>query len=186
MTGLLGGAFDPPHNGHLALARGALDQLDLEHLMVLVNDDPGHKEVVSPAEARLELARAAFGGLPATVVELDRHPRTVDLLREERWERPIFLVGADQFAEFLEWKEPEEVLQRAWLGVATRPGYPAAQLREVLARLTHPERVRFFEIPPVDVSSSEVRRRAVAGEPIDGLVPDAVARLVCELGLYRS
>jgi nicotinate-nucleotide adenylyltransferase len=184
VTGLLGGAFDPPHNGHLALARGALDRLGLDRLVVLVNVDPGHKEVVAPTEARMRLAQAAFAELPVSV-ERDPHPRTVDLLREGRWEDPVFLVGADQFAGFLDWKEPQEVLRLARLGVATRPGYDTVQLDSVRRRLSHPERVRYFEIPPIDVSSTAVRLHVAASESIDGLVPEGVARLISELDLYR-
>jgi nicotinate-nucleotide adenylyltransferase len=184
MVGLLGGAFDPPHNGHVTLARAALEQHGVERLEILVVDDPGHKEVVAPADARLRLTRAAFAGLPVTV-ELDRHAHTVDLLRERRWPDPLFVIGADEFRDFLSWKEPEEVLKLARLGVATRPGYPASRLYSVLARLERPERVAYFEIPPVEGSSTEVRRRVAAGEPIDDLVPPRVAELVRELGLYR-
>jgi nicotinate-nucleotide adenylyltransferase len=184
MVGVLGGAFDPPHNGHVALVRAALEQLGLERLEVLVAADPGHKDVAAPADARLRLTQAAFDGLPV-VVELDRHARTVELLRERRWQDPLFLIGADEFGDFLSWKEPEEVLELARLGVATRPGYPPDRRHGVLARLAHPERVLYFEIPPVAVSSTDLRSRVAAGESIAGLVPPSVAQLVDELGLYR-
>ena len=184
MIGLLGGAFDPPHNGHVALAEAALAQLGLERLDVLVVADPGHKRVEASAEARLRLAEAAFEGLPVSV-QLDDHPRTVDLLREDRWRDPLFLVGADEFSDFLSWKEPETVLKLAWLGVATRPGYPRERLESVLGRLSHPGRVLFFDIPPVAASSTEIRRRVAEGKPLDDLVPPRVAELVRELDLYR-
>jgi len=184
MVGIFGGAFDPPHNGHVALARAALAQLGLERLDVLVVADPGHKRVEAPAEARLRLAEAAFDGLPVSV-ELDDHPRTVDLLREGRWRDPLFLVGADEFCDFLSWKEPEAVLQLARLGVATRPGYPRERLASVLDRLSQPERVLFFDIPRVAVSSTEIRRRVAQGKPLDDLVPPRVAALVRELDVYR-
>src|SRR5258708_5583336 len=81
---------------------------------------PGHKQVETPADVRLRLAQAAF---PGDEVVLDEHPRTIDLLRAHpEWRDPIFLIGADQFRSFLTWKEPDEVLRRARLGVATRPG----------------------------------------------------------------
>jgi nicotinate-nucleotide adenylyltransferase len=186
VTGLFGGAFDPPHLGHLAVARGAIAQLGLEKLIVLVVADPGHRVVGSPVQTRLRLAEAAFAEVPATTVELDRHAFTVDLLREKRFRDPIFVVGADQLARFHTWKEPEEVLRLARLGVATRPGYDRSALEEALARLARPERVLCFEIPPVPVSGTLVRERARRGETLDGLVPPAVASLVDELGLYRG
>jgi nicotinate-nucleotide adenylyltransferase len=149
---------------------------------VLVVADPGHKRVATDPAVRLELARAAF---PGEEVELDRHARTIDMLRERRFDDPVFLVGADQFADFLSWKEPNGVLELARLGVATRPGTTRAGLEPVLAALDRPDRVGFFEIEPLDVSSSDVRERVARGEPIDGLVPAPVAAEIERLGLYR-
>jgi nicotinate-nucleotide adenylyltransferase len=187
VTGLFGGAFDPPHAGHVALARAALERLGLAELVVLVVADPGHRRVASSADVRLRLARAAFGDLPRTRVELDRHRFTVDLLRDGRFDDPIFLVGADQLAAFpTTWKEPAEVLRLARLGVATRPGVDDQAVEAALARLGQPDRVIRFEIPPVEVSGTDVRARAARGEPIDGLVPARVAALVSELRLYRG
>lgn len=183
MTGLFGGAFDPPHNGHAALAQAAVDHFGLARLVVLVAAAPGHREVTAPAEIRLRLAQAAF---PAADVRLDRHARTIDLLRAERFDDPIFLVGADQFRDFLAWKEPEAVLELARLGVGTRPGYAREQLEEVLAALPDPERVTFFEIEPVPVSGTMVRARAARGEPLDGLVAPRVAAEIAALRLYRG
>jgi nicotinate-nucleotide adenylyltransferase len=181
-TGLFGGAFDPPHNGHVALARTAEAALGLDDLVVLVAARPGHKQVDLDADTRLRLARAAF---PDRRVELDEHERTVDMLRERRFEDPVFLVGADEFCDFLDWKDPEGVLERTRLAVATRPGYPRDRLDRVLARLSRPERVSFFELQPLPIASRELRDRAARGEPIDDLVPPAVARLIAERGLYR-
>lgn len=183
MTGLFGGAFDPPHVGHVALADGAERELGLARVVVVVVATPGHREVFAPAETRLTLARAAF---PGREVVLDRHARTVDMLREGAWPNPVFLIGADEFADFLDWTEPETVLELARLGVATRPGYSREQLERVLGRLRRPERVRFFEIEPVPISSSEVRERVARGHPIEGLVPPAVAGAIAEHGLYRG
>jgi len=185
MTGLYGGVFDPPHNGHMALAEAALDHFPLERLLVLVAVAPGHKRADLDFETRFELARLAFAGLPQTEVVRDEHAHTIDMLRAESFDDPVFLVGADQFTDFLTWKEPNAVLELTRLGVATRPGYPSERLEQVLAELERPERVEFFEIPPVDVSSRDLRRRLSAGEPIEGMVPTAVAREIEVAGLYR-
>jgi nicotinate-nucleotide adenylyltransferase len=182
VTGLLGGAFDPPHVGHVALARSALEHFGLDELVVLVVADPGHKGVEAPAEARLALAKAAFAGLAE--VRLDPFARTVDSLRAGGWDDPLFLVGADEFAGFLAWTEPDAVLDLARLGVATRPGYPRERLEAVLESLRRPERVEFFDIEPLAVSSTEVRERVARGESIDDLVPPGVAPLIAELRLY--
>jgi nicotinate-nucleotide adenylyltransferase len=180
--GLYGGAFDPPHLGHVEVARRAKERFELERLVVLVSARPGHKDVHAPLEARLELARAAF---PDDDVRVDEHERTIDLLREGEWAEPLFAIGADQFCNFLDWKEPEAVLELARLGVATRPGFPQKRLDHVLARLHRPERVEFFPIEPHDVASSDLRARAAAGEALDGLVPPAVARLIQKRGVYH-
>jgi nicotinate-nucleotide adenylyltransferase len=103
---------------------------------------------------------------------------------DREWGDVVFLVGADEFADFLGWKDPDEILEHVRLGVATRPGYPRERLEEVLGALRRPERVELFEIPEVDVSSTEIRRRAARGEPIDDVVPAGVARLVVEEGVY--
>jgi nicotinate-nucleotide adenylyltransferase len=185
ITALYGGVFDPPHTGHVALAEAALEHFRPERLLVLVAVTPGHRTVHLDAGKRLELAALAFEGLPDTEVAPDTHARTVELLRERRFGDPLFLIGADEFAAFSTWKDPDEVLELARLGVATRPGYAPEVLHAVLEGLERPERVEFFEIPVVDVSSSEVRRRVRAGESIDGLVPDPVAREIEGVGLYR-
>jgi nicotinate-nucleotide adenylyltransferase len=184
--GLLGGAFDPPHNGHVALARAAVEQLGLDRLIVLVVAAPGHKEVETDVETRLRLARAAFADVPAAEVRRDDHARTVDsvLAAGSEFRDAIFLVGADEFAGFREWKDPDELLEHVRLGVGTRPGFPRERLDRVLAALRRPERVVFFELDPVAIDSSDLRRRVAAGDPIEAFVPAGVAELVRTLGLY--
>ena len=182
-VGLYGGAFDPPHLGHVEVARRAKELLDLDRLVILVSEQPAHKDVHLPAGERLELARAAF---PDDEVRLDPFPRTADLLRAESFEDPIFVVGADEFRNFLSWKEPDSVLELARLAVATRPGFPRELLEPVLGLLRHPERVEFFEIDPIRAASREIRQRAAAGEPLDGLVPETVAGLIQARHLYRA
>lgn len=183
MTGLFGAVFDPPHVGHVALVHDAQARFDFHRFVVLVVADPGHKAVATDADVRLALARVAF---PDEEVELDPHARTVDMLRERSFGDPVFLIGADQFADFLTWKEPNGVLELARLAVATRPGFPREGLDGVLAELDRPDRVIFFEIEPHDVSSRAIRARIAAGEPVDGLVPPAVAAEIGRLGLYRG
>lgn len=183
MTGLFGGAFDPPHAGHVGLASTAQQHFRLARLVVLVSARPGHRGVTAPAQARLRMAEAAF---PFAEVRLDPHARTIDLLRNERFDDPIFLVGADQFRDFLAWKEPDVVLELARLGVATRPGYPREGLDDVLAQLGDPSRVEFFEIDPVPVSGTMVRARVARGESAAPFVPSAVAAIIEELALYRE
>jgi nicotinate-nucleotide adenylyltransferase len=181
-VGLFGGAFDPPHNGHVEVARRAKEEFELPQLVVLVAEAPGHKQVHCPVETRLQLARAAF---PGDDVRVDPYPRTIDLLRGERFDDPLVVIGADQLRDFPTWKEPDAVLELARLAVATRPGFDRGQLEPVLESLGRPERVLCFDVEPIPVASRELRAAAAAGRPLDGLVPPAVARLIAERGLYR-
>jgi nicotinate-nucleotide adenylyltransferase len=182
MIGLYGGSFDPPHRGHVELARRAKDELGLDELVVLVSADPGHKDVETPADVRLRLAQAAF---PDDEVVLDEHPRTIDMLRAHPdWHDPVFLIGADEFSDFLSWKAPNEILGLARLAVATRPGFPRRRLDRVLAKLEHPERVAFFEIEPLPVASRELRARLEAGEDVAAELPPAVAEVLAREALY--
>ena len=184
---ILGGVFDPPHHGHLALSRAALAELRLERLLVLVIADPGHKDAVTPAGTRLELARMAFAGVSEVVVELDRHARTVDSLEERRLPTDTFFVlGADELADFESWKEPRRVLELARLAVAMRPGVSRDEVDAVRRRLDAGDRIVEFELEPVPLSSSGIRARVALGEPIDDLVPPPVADAIERLGLYAT
>ncbi len=193
-VGLLGGTFDPPHLGHVALAERAIEVLALDRLLVVVAGTPPHKPVETDAVTRFRLAEAAFAGLER--VQLSRHELeregpsyTVETARSARatyGEDVVFVVGADEFADFLTWRGPDEVLEHVRLAVATRPGYARDRLEEVRARLDRPERVVYFELTPIPISSREIRACAARGEAIDDLVPPGVARLVAELGLYRA
>ena len=183
-VGVFGGAFDPPHVGHVELARRGIEHFGLDRLLVRVVEDPGHKEVDTAPIVRQLLAELAFAPLDEAEVGLDRCARTIDSLEALGLDDPVFLVGADEFAAFLEWKDPERVLGLARLGVATRPGVERGPMEAVLAELERPARVSFFEIEPLPVSSSDIRARAAAGEPIDELVPAAVAAEIAGLALY--
>ena len=184
-VGILGGAFDPPHVGHVELARVGIERFGLDRLLVRVVEDPGHKDVSTAPQIRLLLAELAFAPLDEAEVALDRFGRTVDSLDALGLDDPVFLVGADEFADFLSWKEPRRVLDLARLAVATRPGVDRGRLDAVLNRLERPDRVAFFEIEPLPVSSSDIRARVAAGEPIAGLVPAAVEVEIARLELYR-
>jgi nicotinate-nucleotide adenylyltransferase len=191
-TGLLGGTFDPPHLGHLALADAAIERFGLDRLVVVVTGVPPHKQTRTDAETRFRLAEAAFRGRHK--VELSRHELdragpsyTVETARwaAQQWGDAIFLVGADEFADFLLWRDPNEILEHARLGVGTRPGYRREDLELVLANLARPDRVELFDIPAVPISSRELRRRIADEEDIESLVPERVALLIDELDLYR-
>ena len=174
-TAVLGGVFDPPHLGHVALAEGALNELGADRLLVLVVANPGHKATELDPQTRLELARLAFGDLPRTDIRLDDHAYTVDLLRDEQFEDAVLVIGADEWAAFETWKEPAEILRLIPVAVARRPGQP------------EPEGgIEVFAIDQLQISSREIRERIEAGEPIDDLVPARVAREIERDGLYSG
>ncbi|MBD0289939.1 MAG: nicotinate (nicotinamide) nucleotide adenylyltransferase [Thermoleophilia bacterium] len=193
-AGILGGAFDPPHVGHVALARAAIHELGLDKLLVVVVGEAPHKVVVTDAETRFRLAEAAFSGIPA--VELSRHeldrPGPSYTVETARWARRRFgddvlvVIGGDEFADFLAWHDPDGVLEQARVAVAARPGYERERLDAVRSRLRRPDRVAYFPFPEIPVASREIRARVASGEPIDELVPPPVAMLVRDLGLYRG
>jgi nicotinate-nucleotide adenylyltransferase len=185
-VGVFGGAFDPPHVGHVELARVGIAHFDLDRLLVRVVEEPGHKDVRTAPQVRLLLAELAFAPLDEAEIGLDPFARTVDSLEALRLDDPVFLLGADEFATLLAWKEPERVLELARLGVATRPGVDRSRLDAVLEALKRPDRVVFFDLEPLPVSSSDIRARAALGEPIDGLVPGAVSAEIARLSLYRA
>jgi nicotinate-nucleotide adenylyltransferase len=180
VIGILGGTFDPPHNGHVALAEAALRELDLDELVVLVVAKPGHRPCEEDAGTRRQLAEAAFAGLPRTRIEDDENPYTVDAVRGGRFGDAVFIVGADEGAAFPRWKDPDEILRWVRLAVGTRSGYPPPDLER------YGDRVISFELASPPISSSVVRNQIGRGKPFDDLVPSDVALLIDERGLYRN
>lgn len=195
-VGLLGGTFNPPHIGHLVCALEACAQLGLDVVRLapvhapphkVVSDDPGPE-----VRARLcELAVAEEAQLAVSRVEIEREPPsfTVDTLRELHARAPedelTFIVGGDMAHSLPMWREPDAILGLARLGVASREGITRSDVLERLAVLPGAaERVDFFDMPRLDVSSSDIRRRVAAGRPIRYLVPDAVAAEIAARSLY--
>jgi nicotinate-nucleotide adenylyltransferase len=194
-VGLLGGTFNPPHIGHLVCAQEAIAQLGLERVLLVPVHEPPHKGVESDpgVEHRVELCRRAVAGeerMDVSRVDADvpGPSFTVDTLRRLHADRPgdelTFIVGGDMALSLPSWREPEAILELAELGVAEREGVRRADIAERLAGL--PDRVRFFDMPRLDISSSLIRRLVGAGRPIRYLVPDAVAAYIGEAGLYRT
>jgi nicotinate-nucleotide adenylyltransferase len=195
-VGLLGGTFNPPHIGHLVCAMEARDQLGLDRVQLLVAGTPPHKEVEADpgAEVRLELAELAAAlepGLEVSRIETQRPGPsfTVDTLRALHDDAPeqelTFIVGGDMALALPDWREPEAILELAELAVAERQEVRREQILERLDGMAGvPRRIRFFDMPRLDISSSDVRARVAAGRPVRHLVPAAVAERVAALGLY--
>ena len=196
--GILGGSFNPPHLGHLVMAQEAHAQLGLDKVVLMPVATPPHKELDGDpgAEARFELCRLAVAKderLEVSRLELDRGgpSYTVDTLRAIHASSPqdelIFIVGGDMAHSLPAWREPEELLRLAVLGVAEREGIRRADIAEQLAPLCADEdRIRFFSMPRIDVSSSLIRGRVRRLQPIRYLVPDEVVRAIGARGYYRQ
>ena len=197
--GILGGTFNPPHIGHLVCAQAAHDQLGLDRVVLMPAGQPPHKRVASDpgAEARFELCRRAIDGderFEVSRLEVERAGRsyTVDTLSALHDAHPeddlTFIVGGDMARSLPSWREPETVLSLATLAVAERAGSERDEIRGELRALPAAtrERVRFFEMPRIDVSSSLVRERVADGRPIRYLVPDAVVDAIEQNGWYRA
>jgi nicotinate-nucleotide adenylyltransferase len=195
--GILGGAFNPPHIGHLVCAQEALLQLELDKVVFLPVGQAPHREVEDDpgAEARLELVELAIADderFTSSRVELDRDgpSYTSDTLREMRSAAPedeLFLIlGGDQAATLPTWHEPEEVLSLATVAVVERISWTRNAIGIKIARLMGAHRVRYLDMPLIQVSSSAIRRRVAAGRPLRYLVPDAVASYIEANGLYGA
>jgi nicotinate-nucleotide adenylyltransferase len=196
-VGILGGTFNPPHVAHLVCAREALDQLGLDRVVLVPVAAPPHKPLPDDPgpEVRLELCRRAAAGderLEVSDIEVRRGgpSYTVATLEEIHARRPedelTFIAGGDMAASLPEWREPERVLELARFAVAEREGAEREEIERRTAGLGGRERIVLFDMPRLDVSSSEVRARVAAGLPIDELVPPPVAAYIDERGLYRT
>ena len=195
--GVLGGTFDPPHNGHILAAARAVGHLGLDLLLLTVANDPwqktapigGEPEIdVSSAAHRLTMVAAAADGLDGveaddTEIQKGGPTYTADTLAALAKRYPgaelVLLVGADVAVRMDTWARPEEVRRRATIVVMTRPG--SDQIR-----LPDGWQYQVLEVPAYDISSTEVRRRVAAGELISDLVPAGVASVIEEVGLYRE
>jgi nicotinate-nucleotide adenylyltransferase len=195
--GILGGTFNPPHMGHLVMAQEAFDQLDLARVVFMPVAVPPHKEAREDpgAAARVELCRLAVADddrFDVSTLEVDRGGAsyTVDTLRLfhdlEAEHDLIFIVGGDMAQSLPAWREPEAILTLARLAVAEREGVRREDIARRLEPLHSGDRVLFFDMPRIDVSSSAIRRRVAEGRPIRYLVPDAVADAIADRGLYRQ
>ena len=195
--GIFGGAFNPPHIGHLVCAQEAVTQLSLEKVSFVPVREAPHRDIeLDPgAEARLEMVDLAVADddrFETSRIELDREgpSYTVDTLEQLASESPddeLFLIlGGDQAAALASWHEPEQVLERATLVVFERVHWGRNAIGIKIGRLRGAERVRYLDMPLMQVSSSAIRRRVSEGLPIRYLVPDRVAEYITENNLYAS
>ena len=193
--GVFGGAFDPPHRGHVALAQTAIAQLQLNALRVIPTGQAWHKaRSLTPAVHRLAMARMAFADLPRVVVDPRETQRagasyTVDTLQELCAEFPgarLFLIlGQDQAQALPTWHRWEEIPRLAIICVAIRAGFTGDSVH--LDDLPGP-RPEFFplEMPSVPVSATDIRRSVANHQNVTPLVFEPVARYIEQHHLYQT
>jgi len=200
--GILGGTFNPPHLGHLAVARHALTELALDRVVLMPANTPPHKsDAEDPgAEHRLAMCRIVVGcceRMSVCGLEIERGgpSYTVDTLNAVHASHPqarlTFIVGADTARTLHSWRDPARILALAELAVATRTGSAREAVLATVAGLSdgtveRPREPRFLAMGAVEVSSSAVRRAVAAGEPVASLVGEGVASYIAEHGLYRD
>ncbi|MBK8207317.1 MAG: nicotinate (nicotinamide) nucleotide adenylyltransferase [Planctomycetes bacterium] len=196
--GLLGGAFDPPHNGHIAVAKAVLAAKGLDRVDLLVSAQSPHangKSNAASVQHRLAMARLAVeghAGLAVEDCETQRHGKsyTVDTLRELKLAHPgnqyFFIIGADMVADLPNWKEPEACMQLAMFVPVLRPGFPM-QVFEGLRLSTQAVQslqLNLVQAPQLDVSSTRIRQAVAAGESISAWVAPAVESYIRAHRLY--
>ncbi|MDA1035255.1 MAG: nicotinate-nucleotide adenylyltransferase [Chloroflexi bacterium] len=196
--GILGGTFDPIHTGHLILAQEVQWRLGLDEVWFMPTGEPWMKRGEpltgkNHRKAMVELAIAENATFRLSTAELDRPGDTytvdtLELLRSDELKDDdvMFIMGVDTFNSLHRWKDPARILELVRLVVALRPGYGTIDLTELESIYpTVGERVMTVEMPLIEISGTELRRRAADGEPIHYLVPDVVREYIEGNGLYR-
>jgi nicotinate-nucleotide adenylyltransferase len=187
--GILGGAFDPIHYGHLLLASEATHQLKLNLAVFVPTFISAHKNkrIRTPFTDRFAMVAAAVADVRSFVVSdiesgLSGRSYTVNTLKElrkhYRKDEFFFLIGADNVEQLRTWHKPEELTQLATLAVASRPGYSP--------KLPDLPNVVTFEMPLLEISASDIRSRVKQGIPIAYMVPPVVEKYIKKRGLYRG
>ncbi len=195
--GILGGTFDPPHIGHLALATAAIEQLDLEEVILMPtfrNPIKGRKVSTSPKD-RLAMVEALVRGsgdshLALSDLEITRGgpSYTVDTMTELQMARPAeywFLMGADSLRSLPDWKQPNRLVRLSRLGVVVRPPTTESEVRlRIPVELR--DHVDVLQMTPVDISSTEIRERLSRKQNVSSWVPVEVLRYISSHKLYQE
>ena len=193
--GIFGGSFDPVHNAHLALARACQRQARLDEVWFTptATQPLKHRGPHATDGQRIEMLRLAASDQTTwrvCTLEIERGglSYTVETLRQIHVELPevqlFFLIGADALRDVSQWKEPCEIFRLSTPLVVRRAELTAPDLSHLKLLCTDATQPQSIEMPALEVSSSEIRRRVAAGEPIDNLVPEAVAAFIAQHGLY--
>jgi nicotinate-nucleotide adenylyltransferase len=187
--GVMGGTFDPVHNGHLVAASEVAQLLDLDEVIFVPTGQPYQKQAATAAEHRYlmtVIATAANPRFTVSRVDIDRvgPTYTIDTLRDLRAQRPdaelFFISGADAIAQILDWKDVTELWSLAHFVAVSRPGHPLT-----ISGLPESD-VSLLEVPALAISSTDCRDRVGRGYPVWYLVPDGVVQYIAKHHLYRS
>lgn len=195
----MGGSFNPIHYGHLALAENAREAFQLEKVLFIPNGNPGYPKKERPIDPlhRLEMVQLAIRdnpGFDVSAIEIVREKPcySIDTLRLLAEKFPVeqfqyfFITGTDTIMEFPSWKDPVQVLEMTEFIAGCRPGFSKEQVFEKIKYFPGCiEKVHFFEIPLLEISSSEIRERIRLKKTIRYLVPDAVFAYIIDKNLYR-
>lgn len=192
--GLFGGTFDPIHLGHLILAEACREACALEKVWFVVSGTPPHKRGERTAvQHRLEMTRIAIAGHTAfEVSEIESNSRvptySFETLEQVRANQPsdelFFLIGADSLADFATWRRPDRIAELATIVVVNRPGVDRAATSPPLG--PHARPIVDVLVPPIGISSTDLRRRVAEGKSIRYRVPRGVEAYIAEHGLYRG
>ncbi len=195
-TGIFGGAFNPVHNGHVNLAREAIEQLKLRKLLIIPTSESPHKATkLLPFDTRMEMCRLAFDGISdkceITVSDIERKmggvSYTINTIRELAKQCPeaqfYLLIGGDMLFSFREWYKYESILKESKVCAVARGGDNFTDMLEFAAEMG---RVKVLPTNVVDVSSTEIREKLAAGKDISELVPQSVAEYIAANDLYRG
>jgi nicotinate-nucleotide adenylyltransferase len=187
--GVMGGTFDPIHNGHLVAASEVRQSFQLDEVVFVPTGEPYMKRVVTPAEHRYLMTVIATASNPdftVSRVDVDRDgpTYTIDTLRDLKRDYPddelFFISGADAIAQILDWKDIGELWELAHFVAVSRPGHALS-----ISGLP-PQRVSSLEVPALAISSTDCRERVGRGFPVWYLVPDGVVQYISKHHLYRS
>ena len=187
--GVMGGTFDPIHNGHLVAASEVAAAFKLDEVIFVPTGQPWQKQVVSDSEHRYLMTVIATASNPrftVSRVDIDRGSATytVDTLRDLRAQfadaELFFITGADAITQILSWKDADQLWGLAKFVAVTRPGH------ELKLPAAPSGAIEVLEIPAVAISSTDVRERAAAGKPLWYLVPDGIVQYISKYQLYRG
>ena len=194
-VGVMGGAFDPPHKAHQALAQTAIAQLQLDELRLIPTGHAWHKpRTLSAAAHRLAMTRLAFADQPkvtldAREIERDGPSYTIDTLRELQATAPtarlFLIIGADQANALTSWRDWQEILQSATICVADREDFTGAT-GQFDAEAASPAKFVRLHMPAMDISATQIRSRIAARQSVSALVCEPVARYIADHHLYQT